>query len=178
MIIEKFKTVGILENYHFDYDIEVYAYDLTLLTNGNLVKNSHYADGGEISDLFSKEIQEAFDKDECIPLAVKVAAKYIQNPDNPEEDRIELEYISRKNGPEIDGQRTEKFTGTITIFERNKRSNAGASFKINTSDIVFDADINMFTGIDLTKPVTFTRCKFLTARRPFKTDKITDIKNI
>lgn len=177
MIIEKLKTVGILENYHFDYDVECYEYDLTMLTNGNLIKDRHYADEGDISVLFSKEIQEAFNKSECTPLPVKITAKYIHYPENPKKDTIELEYISRKNGPKIDAHRIETFTGIITSFERSKYSDTEVCFKISSKEEDFNVDIDMLTGIDLTKPVTVTLCRFLAASKPFKTYEITDIKN-
>lgn len=182
-IIEKFKTIGIVENYYFDYDMECYLYDLTILINGNLVKNRYCTHDDEDSDIFSKELLAKFNertqdtKSECAPLTVKIKADCIHHPENPEDDCIRLEHISRKNGPNIDAYRTETFTGTITSFERSKHSNTDVSFKIDTSDVTFEATIDKFTGIDLTKPVTFSRCRFLAICNNVKTYEITNVKN-
>lgn len=182
-IIKKFKTIGVIENYYFDYDMECYLYDLTILINGNLVKNRYCTHNDEDSDIFSKELLAKFNertqdtKGECAPLAVKIKANIIHYPENPENDYIKLEHISRKNGPKADTHHTKTFTGVITDFERDKRSNTTVNFKISTSESAFSTDIDKFTGIDLTKPVTITLCKPLITPTQMHPYEITDIKN-
>ena len=183
-IIEKFKTIGVIENYYFDYDMECYLYDLTILINGNLVKNKYCTHDDEDSDIFSKELLAQFNertqdtKSECAPLAVKITANIIHYPENPEDDYIKLEHISRKNGPNVDTHRTKTFTGMVTDFERSERSDTTVNFKIRTSESVFSTDISKFTDIDLTKPITITLCKpLITPKQMMHPYKIIDIKN-
>lgn len=80
---EKFKTIGIIKNYYFDYDMECYVYDLTILINGSFVRDRYCTHDDEDSDIFSKEILEKFNErtqdteSECAPLAVKIEANHI-----------------------------------------------------------------------------------------------------
>ena len=60
MIMKRFKTIGIITNYYFDYDMECYVYDLAILMNGHFVKNKYYTYDDEDAAIFSKEILEKF----------------------------------------------------------------------------------------------------------------------
>ncbi len=106
---KKFKTIGVITNYYFDYDMECYVYDLGILINDNFVKNTHYTHDDEDSDIFSKEILEKFNERtqdtkntcECEPMTVTIKANYVHHPDHPEDDCIEPTHISRKHVPHI-----------------------------------------------------------------------------
>lgn len=182
-IIEEFETVGIIENYQFADFMCQYIYDLTMLANGNLVKNKYYTCEDDGSDIFNEELLEILNertpnnKTKCVPLAVTIVANYIHHPDNPEDDRIELKCISLKNGPKINTHRTETLTGIITSFEQNHDD---VTVKINVNEntfAVFHTDADRFIGVDLTKQVTITILKSIIDAEQLHPYEITDIKN-
>lgn len=112
MIMKRFKTIGIITNYYFDYDMECYVYDLAILMNGHFVKNKYYTYDDEDAAIFSKEILEKFNErsqnttSECDPLAVKLKAIYTKD------NHIKLKHLSLENGPKI----TVHKTSTPNIF--------------------------------------------------------------
>lgn len=100
-MMKKFKTMGIITNYYFDYDMECYVYDLAILMNGHFVKDKYYTHDDEDAAIFSKEILDKFNErtqdttGECEPLVVKVKANSTTN------DSIELKSLTLENGPKV-----------------------------------------------------------------------------
>ena len=101
IMMKRFKTMGIITNYYFDYDMECYVYDLAILMNGHFVKDKHYTHDDEDAAIFSKEILEKFNErtqdttEACKPLAVKVKAN------STKDGCIELKSLTLENGPKI-----------------------------------------------------------------------------
>lgn len=100
-MMKRFKTMGIITNYYFDYDMECYVYDLAVLMNGHFVNYKCCTHDDEDADIFSKEILEKFNErtqnttGECEHLAVKVKANSTTNDD------IKLKSLTLEKGPKI-----------------------------------------------------------------------------
>lgn len=98
-MMKRFKTMGIITNYYFDYDMECYVYDLAILMNGHFVNYKCCTHDDEDADIFSKEILDKFNErtqdTTGEPLAVKVKAN------STKDGGIELKYITLENGPKV-----------------------------------------------------------------------------
>lgn len=101
IMMKRFKTMGIITNYYFDYDMECYIYALAVLMNGHFVNYKCCTHDDEDADIFSKEILDKFNErtqdttEACEHLVIKIKAN------SATDDGIELKSLTLENGPKV-----------------------------------------------------------------------------